>query len=180
MVSMHIRVVSVCDDVETKTTDSYVLTLSIPLTNKTTDIKLTSSVPTTENKILSCTNAGANSELFGIIALACGGLDIVLVIILIAFLFFTRDDHTDYASKLNHIIKSYKSYIQQINNPFEDTGYQILKVNTIDEMLEIRDTLQRPVLVYENADKTCAKFLIPTDTKILYLFQINVPGYEGK
>ena len=32
--------------------------------------------------------------------------------------------------------------------------------------------------MYENEDKTCAKFMIPTDSKLLYLFEIKVDGYE--
>jgi hypothetical protein len=51
-------------------------------------------------------------------------------------------------------------------------------VDTFDEMLEIRDTIQAPILMHENADKTCAKFIIPTDSKLLYLFQIKIEGYS--
>ena len=45
-------------------------------------------------------------------------------------------------------------------------------------MLEIRDTIQAPILMYENDDKTCAKFMIPTDSKLLYLYEIKIDGYE--
>ena len=44
-------------------------------------------------------------------------------------------------------------------------------------MLEIRDTIQAPILMYENEDKTCAKFMIPTDSKLLYVYKIEVEGY---
>ena len=51
-------------------------------------------------------------------------------------------------------------------------------VDTFDEMLEIRDTLQTPILMHENDDRTCTKFLIPTGNKLLYQYTIQVEGYE--
>jgi hypothetical protein len=51
-------------------------------------------------------------------------------------------------------------------------------VNKFEEMLEIRDTIQAPILMYENEDHTCAKFMIPTDSKLLYVYEIKVEGYE--
>ena len=51
--------------------------------------------------------------------------------------------------------------------------FQIV-VDAFDEMLEIRDTIQAPILMFENEDKTCAKFMIPTDSKLLYLYEIKV------
>lgn len=39
-------------------------------------------------------------------------------------------------------------------------------------MLEIRDTIKQPILMKENEDKTGAYFLIPSNTKILYVYRI--------
>ena len=89
-------------------------------------------------------------------------------------MYLTRDKHIDYASKVARILRNYKSYIQQINNDLDDSEYQVLLVNTFTEMLDIRDTLQRPVLFHENDDKTCANFYILTDTMVMYLFKIEV------
>jgi hypothetical protein len=61
---------------------------------------------------------------------------------------------------------------------FDTHGYQRILVDTFDEMLEIRDTIQAPILMFENEDKTCAKFIIPTDSKLLYLYEIKIEGYN--
>ena len=45
-------------------------------------------------------------------------------------------------------------------------------------MLYIRDTLQSPILMSENQDRTCTQFLIPTNTKLLYVFEIRVEDYD--
>ena len=57
-------------------------------------------------------------------------------------------------------------------------GYQVLALTSFNEMLDIRDTVQSPILMYENEDKTCATFFIPTQSKTLYLYEIKVDDYD--
>jgi hypothetical protein len=45
-------------------------------------------------------------------------------------------------------------------------------------MLGIRDTLQAPVLMTENRDETMTQFLIPTNTKLLYVYEIKVDNFD--
>jgi hypothetical protein len=45
-------------------------------------------------------------------------------------------------------------------------------------MLAIRDTIQSPVLMIENTDKTICQFFIPTNTKILYLYEVKIDNYD--
>ena len=51
-------------------------------------------------------------------------------------------------------------------------------IKTFTEMLGIRDTLQSPILVFENRDCTMTRFFIPTNTKILYVFEIKVDNFD--
>ena len=96
----------------------------------------------------------------------------------VAFIFLTRNTDINYNIKVKRVVSSYKSYIQKIINPFDRTGYQLLVVDTFTELLEIRDTIQSPILMNENEDKTCTSFMIPTNTKLLYLFEIKVADYD--
>lgn len=126
--------------------------------------------------MIACTR-GAGSEVFKTTAIVLGISDILLVLLLVAFIYLTRTDDITYTARVKKIVSQYKSYIQKIKNLFETRGYQVVLVDTFDEMLEIRDTIQAPILMYENEDKTCAKFMIPTDSKILYLYEIKIDGY---
>ena len=56
--------------------------------------------------------------------------------------------------------------------------YQILEVDTFEELLEIRDTIQEPVLMSENEDKTCTTFIVPTNKNILYIYEVKVDDYD--
>ena len=50
----------------------------------------------------------------------------------------------------------------------------ILKVDSFDDMLEIRDTLQAPILMLENKDKYGVFFIIPTAYNVLYTYALRV------
>ena len=137
---------------------------------------MTSSVPDTDSKMLACAR-GAGSEVFKTTAVVLCVVNALLVLLLIAFIYLTRTPDITYTARIKKIVSQYKSYIQKIKNLFEMHGYQVIMVESFDEMLEIRDTIQAPILMYENEDKTCTKFLIPTDSKLLYLYEIAVEGY---
>lgn len=177
VVTLEVDVLSDCNAFTGSSADTYSSELRIPLTTKTVNIKMTSAIPNAESKLLACTR-GAGSEVFKTTAIVLGVVDVLAILILVAFIYLTRTEDITYAAKVKKLISQYKSYIQKINNLFETTGYQIIQVDTFDEMLEIRDTIQAPILMYENSEKTCTKFIIPTDSKLLYQFTIKIDGYE--
>ena len=176
-VKVHINVISACEDFEEDNQGEYVIALNIPLTNKTVNIEINSSVPSAESKILACPKSPMLKGTFNGLAIMFLVIDIALGVCLFAY---TRNNDISYELQVKKLVLNYKSYIQKINNEFDTNGYQVLKVNSFNEMLEIRDTIQSPILMSENLDKTCTRFVIPTNSKILYMFEIIVKGYEDE
>ena len=176
VLKLEVDVLSDCNAFSGSSVETYTSELRIPLTTETVNVKMTSSVPDSESKMLACAR-GAGSEVFKTTAIVLGVIDALLILLLIAFIYLTRTPDITYAAKVKKILSQYKSYIQKIKNLFETHGYQVVLVDTFDELLEIRDTIQSPILMYENEDNTCTKFMIPTDSKLLYLYEIKVDGY---
>ncbi len=177
VVTLNVDVLSDCNAFSGSSVDSYTSELRIPLTTKTVNIEMTSAVPDEEAKMIACTR-GAGFEAFKTTAIVLSVIEVLLVLLLVAFIYLTRTEDITYTAKVKKILSQYKSYIQKINNMFESSGYQKIYVDTFDEMLEIRDTIQAPILMHENEDKTCTKFLIPTDSKLLYVYEIKIEGYS--
>ena len=177
VVTLEVDVLSDCNAFTGSNVDSYTSELRIPLTTKTVNINMTSAVPNAEASMIACTR-GMGSEVFKTTAIVLGVVDGLLILLLLAFVYLTRTEDITYTARVKKILSQYKSYIQRINNLFDTSSYQIIYVDAFDEMLEIRDTIQAPILLHENADKTCAKFLIPTDSKLLYVYEIKIEGYE--
>ena len=62
---------------------------------------------------------------------------------------------------------------------FDLSRYQVLSVRSFNELLGIRDTLQAPIIMTENKDKTMTRFLVLTDGKLVYVHEIKVDNYDA-
>ncbi|MBQ4510249.1 MAG: hypothetical protein II984_05960 [Clostridia bacterium] len=177
VVSIRVNVKGSSESFENDTENDYVATLNIPLTQRTVNINMSSSVADNESKVLANVQ-GLNQNIFKNSAIITA---VILVIALAFFVFYvysTRNEDINYSIKVNRLYKSYRSYIQKLTNSFDDSGYQILQLGAFIDMLTIRDTIMSPILMSENEDQTMTRFLIPTDTKVLYVYEIKVENYD--
>ena len=175
-VTMYVDVVGMSELFASDSEGQYTISVKIPLNQAVLKPQVSSTIPTGIQQVLSNPNEG--KRVIRILAIVFGGLDAVAIAGSAYYVLKTRDEHIDYGRKVQRIVNNYKSFIQKINNGFDATGYQVLKVDTFNEMLEIRDTLQLPILMHENEDKTRTLFCIPVDGKLLYTFEIKVDNFE--
>lgn len=179
-VRMYIKVLGECEKFEDIDKVST-FALNIPLTTKTVAIDLERDLVDTSNEnFMLCNNDKTISYVSLVLAIIFAIVDIVLVFILVKYVIKTRTAETIYQKELKKILNNYKSYIQKINNTFDLKGYQVLGVDSFTDMLEIRDTLQQPILMAENKENTGVYFIIPSSTKILYLYSLKVSTIKRK
>ena len=177
-VQMIVSVKGVSDEFQgSENNNSYISSISIPLTANTVEVKITSAIPATDQKILSYTTEGV-ARILGNLAKIFLAISVLIAICLWIYVYFSRNVDITYDIKVKRLLSKYKSFIQRLKCAFDTTGYQILPLATFNEMLDIRDTIQSPILMFENKDKTCTTFVIPTNTKILYLFDIKTDDYD--
>ena len=176
-VTMCVDVLSSCDTFESSNQNSYRMSLNIPLAEENFSIYTTSSNPS-DAKMLACSK-GANRNLFLAFSITGAVLSLILLVTLSVYITVTKNEDINYANKVRKLLSSYRSFIQQIDGAFDMSGYQVVPIKTFNEMLGIRDTIQSPILMFENADQTKTEFIISTNTKILYLFEIKVDNYDA-
>ena len=180
IINMYVDVLGECEDLEDGSTNS-VVSLTIPLTTKTIAIDIGYDLLDEGNEsFMACKKADSIYYIYLVITIIFSLIAILLIISLVKYVIITRTAETIYERELKKILNNYKSYIQKINNDFDLEGYQILKVDTFADMLEIRDTIQEPILMAENRIKTGVYFLIPSKTKILYLYGLKVSEIKKK
>lgn len=178
VVTMNVKVLSTCDQfADANNENTYFTSLNIPLTEANFSMYTTSSNTENQSKVLACTN-GVNQSVFFVLSIVFACIALLQTILLIVFVFITRNEDVNYTNKVRKIVSAYRSFIQQIEGQFDVTGYQVVAVKTFKEMLNIRDTIQSPILMFENIDQTLTEFLIPTNTKILYTYEIKVDNYD--
>ena len=175
---MHVNVTGMSEEfLNDKSNNSYVSSISIPLSTNTVEVKITSAIPKEEQKILSYTTEDLSRALIRV-CIAFAIASAILVAVLWIYAYLSRNIDITYDIKVKKLVRSYKSFIHKLINSFNTDGYQILLIGSFEEMLEIRDTIQSPILMEENGDRTMTKFFIPTNTKLLYVFEIKVDDYD--
>ena len=177
VVTLNVSVLGECEEFENNSNNSYFVSLNMPLDLETIDANVTSSITEEDSKVLAC-SGGVSKNLFLITGTVAAVLALVLGVALIAFAYLTRNEDINYTIKVKKLVSSYRSFIQQINGEFDTTNYQIIYIKSFVELLGIRDTIQSPILMSENTDQTCTRFLIPTNTKLLYIFEVKVDNYD--
>ena len=177
-VKMYVDVLGTSESMADDSSGRYVVELKVPLNQKTLKPSVSTSVPTGEQKILA--NSSNAKDGFKIASIIIASIDALAIAAIIVFTLLTRDKHIDYARRVKSVLSSYRSYIQKILTPFDTSEYQVLVVDTFREMLEIRDTIQTPILMYENEDRTCTTFTIPATQNFLYVYEIKVEDFDAK
>lgn len=152
--------------------ESKVMTLSIPLTTKTVDISIGSNVVADEGKALLKKSEYENITYVLWIGIILGVLGVIIFIRFIKYILDTRSAETMYDQQLKIILFNYKSYIQKANNAINKEEYKVIQINTFNEILGLRDTMQAPILMYtdENEDRT--EFMIMNEG-ILYVYVLG-------
>ncbi len=177
IVTLNVDVLSSCDEFEQENRNNYMVSLNVPLVDDTFSIERTSSAPDDQSKVLAC-RGSVCQKVFIYVGAAFAAVALILGIVLAIYLHVTVNDDITYDAKIRRLVRSYGSYIQRISGEFDDKGYQTVIIKTFTEMLGIRDTIQSPILMTENRDETMTRFLIPTNTDILYVHEIKVDNYD--
>ncbi len=177
VLKMPVRVVCQSEQFDSgKKCMTYESSINIPLTQKTVAVKNNSTERNDIQQILSRSTVKA-ATVFKVLAIVFAVISVALAVVLLCFMHLSKNHDTTYEARLNRLLRNYKSFIQKINNAFDVEGYRVLWVDTFEEMLEIRDTIQSPILMYENEDKTCSTFIIAND-QVAYLYELKVEDYD--
>lgn len=179
-INMYVNVIGSCEKFYDNSAKESVMSLSIPLTTKTISIDISDNLINSENNLMRCKSIYTNNSLFLVFGIIWSTFGITLIAYTIRYEIKTRTAENIYERELKKILNNYSSYIQKLGNDFDFKDYQLLKVDTFNDMLEIRDTIHQPILLKENSNKTGAYFVIPSNTKLLYVYRLKVSDIEKK
>ena len=169
-------------DIENATKDlkeRKVSSLTIPLTEKTVSVDIGDESIVNNNKQIDLVRttdsvwAISASILFFFVS-------IIYTMFLILYSRKTRTAQMIYEKEIKSIMSNYDSYIQKINGSYDIGTSQVLKIETFNDMLEIRDTLRQPILMLENEQKNGTFFIIPATNSIIYTYALRVVDIKAK
>ena len=149
--------------------ESRIMTISIPLTQRTIDISIGADNVQSEGKMLSKRSEYQNIEYVLVIGIALACVGLIELIRLIKYIIETRSAEKMYEQEMKKIMFNYKSYIQKANNEINEADYKVIQINTFDEILSLRDTMQAPILMYTKENEQRTKFMIINEG-VLYIY----------
>ena len=172
LVTMHVKMAKTEEGLNTAE-NLNVASLEIPLTTRTVSVELITVTPDKTNNKMFLKGNGAKSYL-AYTAYTVFIVDIIVLAFAIRYYCLTRTEENVFEGKLNRILHAYKGYIQKADlSKFSYRGYQSVYVDGFNDLLEIRDTLQAPILMLQNKEEREVRFIIPSENKIIYIYLLG-------
>ena len=173
-VNMHVGLSTTCDDNSTES----VIGLSMPLTLKTMGIDINNKLINSKDNVMICNKPSRANILYLFAACGFAIITAIIAVRLSDYASKTVTAKSVYQKELKKILDNHSKYIEKVNGSFSLTGYQVLTIDTFTDMLEIRNTLKQPILMVENVKQTGVFFIIPSNTKLLYVYAIRMSDIE--
>mgnify|MGYP003306735270 CR=1 FL=1 len=173
-VNMYVNVLGACDNIMDTVDKESVLSIKIPLTTRVVDIESSDNLLNNQNNLLECKKNIENTLMFLILFIGFLIVGLILLYVTVKYIVKTRTAENIYQREIKKILNNYGSYIQTLTNKFDFKNYQMLHIKSFNDMLEISDTINQPILMKENNDKTGAYFLILANTNVIYIYRLKV------
>lgn len=172
VVSLYIDVAGKHADFDKKLKDKAVISLEIPLTNKQVDITMDYKLSNNKNEVFQYKSTTIkNPVLFGI-SIVLAIIDAITIIGLVIYIIKSRDNVTIYKQRLKKILRDYNGYICETNNFRRteiDNDLRLEYVKTFDDIINIRDSIEKPILFHEERRGERAIFYL-IDENVAYIY----------
>lgn len=177
-INMYVNVIGSCEEFDENQEKERVISLTIPLTKDTIAIDFVDDIVNSSNNVMKCNSSNFGNTIVLFLSIILTAVGVGLIVAVIRYEIKTRTAETIYEKELKKILNNYGSNIQVIGNEFEFNDYQLLKIETFYDLLEISDKLRQPILMKENKERNGAYFVIPSVTKLLYVYRMKVSDIE--
>lgn len=149
------------------------ISLNVPLTTKTISIGLSSDLSNNNNNKIHVSREGKD-PLFLLTGIICMITSLIIGLYIIIYYRKNRTPLAIYRKKLKSILNNYSSYIQEIDNSHKIGASVVYKLKTFEDLMEVRDTIQKPILMIHNSKNTGTFFIIPANEYTIYSYAIRV------
>ena len=153
--------------------------VQIPLSQKAIEIKFnTQEINKSIDKYITSKSIVINAYLKFIM----GIIFLFLSLVFLYFIFVTIKKYTKTISKydkfINKILKEYDRLIVETSTFPDEKDYNVLLINSFNELVDVRDNLRSPIMFYTVKDHKTSKFYILNDNN-LYLYTVNSKDING-
>lgn len=150
----------------------HIMSVSIPLSQQTIDIKVLSNNLNESNSAIEKNISKNINLLFLILTLISVLITLILTIKTLRLIIKLNNQKTEYIKKLNKIMREYDRIVVKTKNmPLLD-NYDIIEVDTFNELLDAREGLDKTILFIELIPRHESLFIIISES-LAYLYVLN-------
>lgn len=173
VVTMHIDAKATSNEIsQSEYTSAHDLTVSIPLSEQTIEIKFDSTDINETKEILEYSNFNPINYIYLAVGIILGIVALILVVKLIRYFYRKRQGDSEYAKLRNKILREYDRLIVETKAIKDQKNYRSeIIVNSFDELLDARDNLELPILFYEDYNQKSSTFMV-IDGSHVYKYKI--------
>lgn len=155
------------------------ISVRIPLSQKAIEIKFnTQEINKSIDKYITSKNIVINGYLIFIVGITF----LFTSLIFLFFIFMIIKKYTKTISKydkfINKILKEYDRLIVETATFPDEKEYNVLIINSFNELVDVRDNLRSPIMFYNVKDHKMSKFYILNNNN-LYLYIVNSNDING-
>lgn len=178
LVSMYVDVAGTYEKFEKELNDSAVVSFEIPLTANTTELKMNYDLKNNVNEKFEYGKTRIIHPFLFALSILIAIIDIIWFIYELVIYVQNKDVKVKYKEKLKKIFRDYGPYISKKarSTNTRDIMYtmslRIEVVNSFDDLINVRDSIEKPILFYEAIPGEQAIFYI-IDTKVSYIYIMN-------
>lgn len=140
--------------------EEQIMTVTIPLITKTVEATINENIKDEQGQISITEKQHENLEYIlgtGIFVLIIG---LITIARLMKYISNTRSAEKIYDDELKKILFDYKGYVQKINNQLDYNDYKVIKIDTFNQLLGMKEDLQSPILMYTEENNKRTTFII--------------------
>lgn len=152
-------------------TSSKQLSISIPLSEQTISIETIGDKVNEANTIYKTSNDKYTLGILLFLIIVNFIVAVVMIVSIIKALPYKKE----YRKKLDRILKEYDRAIVSTTKLPSFKGYNKVSIPTFEEMLDARENLEKPILMYQSKQEDKTTFCIMTDKEVYeYILEVNI------
>lgn len=175
---MYVGIDGGCEEFVTSKADDAVVSMTIPLSKNTVNVDMNYKLNTGTNKLLECKKTSVLDNHFLLGGISTSLVTIFLLVYLIMYIATTRSPLTIYNNALKRIFNNYGRYISKIKTEMDYKKFQMIFVEQFEDLFEVRNSSNSPILFSQDKVKTRSVFAVPTNSKLVYIYYFSLENIE--
>lgn len=172
--SMYVGIEGECKEFDSSLADNAVISMNVPLTTNTVNIDMNYKLNNSTNKLLKCREESVLNNKLLILGIVLLFIDLGVLVGTIRYSKRTRSTLTIYNKKLKNIFNNYGQYISKIKTELKYEKFQIVLVEEFEDLFEVRNSSNSPILFCQDETKTRSAFVVPTNSGLVYIYYYSI------